>query len=148
MRVFVTEEFLSEVKSISKNNDHSECETDLINSIFKQKIDEIKNIGTKRLGGHPDKSPFLRKRVESESSGKSSGYRLYFWLFIQDQDVFLLFIHPKTGRRSATNITTNKQKELVKTFKEHRDNNLFSEVELDKTKSHLIFSKNKRKALQ
>jgi hypothetical protein len=148
MNVFVTEEFLSEIKSISKDKSHSDCETDLINSIFNKNIDEIKKIGTKRLGGQADKNPFLRKRISSENSGKSSGYRLYFWLFIQDKNVFLLFIHPKSGRKSASNISTEKQKDLVKTFKEHRDKDLFLEVELDKHKTHLIFTKTKKKALK
>lgn len=88
MQIFITEEFVSEVKSISKDKSHSECETDLINSIFKKSIDEIKNVGTKRLGGQADKSPFLRKRLGSETSGKSGGYRLYFWLFILDKNIF------------------------------------------------------------
>lgn len=125
MNVFVTEEFLSEVKSISKVKSHSNCEYDLISSIFNQNIEEIKNIGTKRLGGQADKNPFLRKRIGSENSGKSSGYRLYFWLFVQDGNVFLLFIHPKSGRRSASNISPEKQKDLVKTFKECREKNSF-----------------------
>jgi hypothetical protein len=148
MNVFITDEFLSEIKAISKNKSHSTCETDLINAIFKKNIDEIKNVGTKRLGGQPDSSPFLRKRIGSETSGKSSGYRLYFWLFILDNDIYLLFIHPKSGRRSATNISTEKQKDLVKTFKKHRDENLFLEVELNKNKTHLIYTKTKKKVLK
>lgn len=148
MNVFITDEFLSKIKSISKDKSHSDCEKDLINEIFKKSIDEIKNVGTKRLGGQPDKSPFLRKRIGSKTSGKSSGYRLYFWLFIVDNDIFLLFIHPKTGRKSASNISTEKQKDLVRTFKKYRDENLFLEVELDKNKTHLIYTKTKKKLLK
>lgn len=148
MNVFITDEFLSEIKSISKNKSYSDCEKNLINSIFDKTIDEIKNVGTKRLGGQADKSPFLRKRIGSETSGKSSGYRLYFWLFIVDKNIFLLFIHPKSGRRSATNISTEKQKDLVKTFKRYRDENLFLEVELNKDKTHLIYTKTRKKLLK
>jgi len=147
MIVFVTEEFLSELKLISKDKSHSNCESFLIDSIFNKSIDEIKNIGTKRLGGQADKNPFLRKRIGSENYGKSSGYRLYFWLFIVEENVFLLFIHPKTGRRSASNITIEKQKDLVKTFKEYRNTNRFLEVELDDEKSRIVFSKTKKKIL-
>lgn len=148
MNVFITEEFLSEVKSISKDKSHSNCEAALIDSIFNKSIDEIKNIGTKRLGGQADKNPFLRKRISSEYSGKSSGYRLYFWLFIQEKNVYLLFIHPKTGRRSVTNISNEKQKELVKTFKKYRDNEQFLEIELNKQKTQIVFKNTKRKAFQ
>lgn len=116
----------------------------IIDSIFNKTIDEIKIIGTKRLGGQPDKSLFLRKRLGSENSGNSSGYRLYFWLFIFEENIYLLFIHPKTGRRSATNITLEKQKELVRTFKYCRDNNLFLEVNLDKKINKIVFKTTKK----
>jgi hypothetical protein len=143
MNIFVTEEFISEVKFITKSKSHSDCEFDLIESIYNKSIDEIKNIGTKRLGGLPDKNPFLRKRVGSENKTKSEGYRLYFWLLIEDENVFLMFIHPKTGRRSATNITTDKQKELVKTFKNYRDQGKFILTELNKDGKKIVFSKSK-----
>lgn len=148
MNVFVTEEFLSELKLISKTKSHSNCESEIINSVFNSSIDEIKNIGTKRLGGQADKNPFLKKRIGSENAGKSSGYRLYFWLFIQEENIYLLFIHPKTGRRSAANISGAKQKELIKTFKKCRDENLFLEIELDRRRNHLIFVETRKQVLK
>lgn len=132
MKIFFTQEFIDEVTLISKSNSHNDCELSLIDNIFNKNIDDIKNTGTKRLGGDPDKNPFLRKRIETSNSGKSSGYRLYLWIFYFENNVYLLFIHPKTGRRSGTNLTTEKQKELVKTFKENRDNNTFIKTELSK----------------
>lgn len=134
MSVFVTEEFISEVKLILKSDSHQDCENSLIESIFKPKIDEVKHNGCKRLGGDPNKSPFLRKRIESEGSGKSSGYRLYFWLLVLEENIYLMYIHPKTGRRSGTNLTEEKQKELVKTFISSRKNNSFIQVELQDDK--------------
>lgn len=146
MNVFATEEFISEVKMVSKYKSHSNCEADLIDSIFNKSIDEIKNLGTKRLGGQANENPFLRKRIGSENTGKSSGYRLYFWLFIQEKNVYLLFIHPKTGRRSAANISSEKQKELVKTFKKCKDNDQFLEIKLDKLTKQIVFTKSGIKA--
>lgn len=134
MDIFVTDEFIHEVKSILKNNSHCDCESALINSIFTQSIEEIKLNGCKRLGGNPEKSPFLRKRIEGTSTGKSSGYRLYFWLMVMEENIYLLFIHPKTGKRSGSNLTTEKQNELVKTFISSRDNSTFIKVELKNNK--------------
>jgi len=131
MQIFFTQEFIDEVTLISKANSHSDCELSLIHSVFNKNIDEIKNTGTKRLGGDPNKNPFLRKRIVTSNSGKSSGYRLYLWIFYFENNVYLLYIHPKTGRRSGTNLTPEKQKELVKTFKENRDNNTFIRTELN-----------------
>ena len=131
MQIFFTQEFIDEVTLISKANSHSDCELSLIHSVFNKNIDEIKNTGTKRLGGDPNKNPFLRKRIVTSNSGKSSGYRLYLWIFYFENNIYLLYIHPKTGRRSGTNLTPEKQKELVKTFKENRDNNTFIRTELN-----------------
>src|SRR5690554_7988835 len=99
MNIFTTKEFISEVQKLLKNKAHANCEKDIIESIFKKTIDEIKSIGTKRLGGHPEKNPFIRKRIGSEKTGKSSGYRLYFWLFIIEENVYLMFIHRSEERR-------------------------------------------------
>lgn len=142
MSVFITEEFISEVSLLLKNTSHKDCEKEIINNIFNSSLDEIKLNGCKRLGGDPNRSPFLRKRIETENAGKSSGYRLYFWLMIEEENVYLLFIHPKTGRRSGTNLTAEKQKELVKTFISHRKNNLFKEVETQNDR--IVFTSDKK----
>jgi hypothetical protein len=65
-------------------------------------------------------------------------------LFIQDENIYLLFIHPKTGRRSATNISLEKQKELVKTFKDFRKNERFLEIELNQKKNQIVFTTTKK----
>ena len=96
MSVYITEEFVSEVSSLLKSTSHQDCEKEIIKHIFNSSLEEIKLNGSKRLGGDPNKSPFLRKRIETENAGKSSGYRLYFWLMIEEENVYLLFIHPKT----------------------------------------------------
>lgn len=140
MAVFVTSEFVSEVQSILKSNAHADCEGGIIDSIFTKSMDEIKNSGCKRLGGDPNNSPFLRKRIETAHTGKSSGYRLYFWLLISEGNVYLLFIHPKTGRKSGSNLTVAKQKELATTFTSCRKNSTFIPVELNAAKNKVVYS--------
>jgi len=138
MDIFVTNEFILEVKSILKTNSHSDCEFELINAIFTKNIEEIKQNGCKRLGGDPNKSPFLRKRIESAGTGKSAGYRLYFWLMVIEENIYLLYIHPKTGKKSGSNLKTEKQKELVNTFINSRKDSTFIKVELKNNK--IIYS--------
>ena len=139
MDIFLTAEFISEVKAISKTPSHKDCEQDLINAVFEKDLTEIET-GSRRLGGDPEKNPFLRKRVESLNGGKSSGYRLYLWLFKIEGCIYLMFIHPKSGRRSATNITHEKQKELVKSFKTLRDDKGFLKAEFCPKKHKIIYS--------
>lgn len=141
MEVLLTDEFVSELKAISKTPSHTDCEQDLIAALFNKESSEIRT-GCKRLGGDAEKSPFLRKRVESANSGKSSGYRIYLWLFEIHDNIYLLFIHPKSGRRSASNITHDKQRELVRTFKTLRDDNEFRPVQLNEAGDKIVCSKN------
>lgn len=142
MPVFITEGFVVAVNQLLKSSSHQDCELEIIKHIFNSSINDIKLNGCKRLGGDPNKSPFLRKRIETTNTGKSSGYRLYFWLMIEEENVYLLFIHPKTGRRAGTNLTDEKQKELVKTFIYYRKNNLFTQVELQNDK--IVYSSKKK----
>lgn len=137
MDIYMNDEFISVVKSLIKSKDHSDCENVLINSVYSADINQIKS-GALKLGGSND-TPFLRKRIKTANKGASSGYRLYFWLFIKDDDIYLLYIHPKTGKNQQSNISTDKRKELVKTFKNCRDNELFIQTELSKKKDKIVY---------
>lgn len=142
MAFFVTNEFVSEVKLLMKTNSHADCEKVIIRGVFNVTLNELCQTGCKRLGGDPSKSPFLKKRIETEGAGKSSGYRLYFWVMIIEKDVYLLFIHPKTGRKSGTNLTIDKQKELVKTFITAKRDNLFKQVEIQNNR--IVYTSEKK----
>jgi len=143
MKIFATQEFIDELKSISKNNSHTDCEKNIINSISNKTLEQLKE-GALRIGGNIDLNPFMRKRISKTTSGKSGGYRLYLWLYKIEDSIFLIFIHPKSsGRNAGTNITNEKQKELVKAFlKDKKDNNLI-QVKINKTKDKFIKVKDK-----
>ncbi len=114
--------FIKEVRKLIRSKGHSECESLLIHSVYTGSCDEVIQGGTaKKLGGGLN-TPFVRRRILAKDAGKSSGYRLYLWAFRTQDEIHLLFIHPKVGRRSATNITAEYQRELVKEFKKFRDN--------------------------
>ncbi|MFN2262382.1 MAG: hypothetical protein ABR595_09990, partial [Psychroflexus sp.] len=130
---------------ILKSKSHSDCEKTIIDSIFSTTIDEILKTGSpKRLGGDPNKSPFIRKRISISGSGKSAGFRLYLWIIFADENIYLLFIHPKTGRKSGTNLTIDKQKELVKTFIDLRKKNGFHLAKLNEDFSKIISAKTRK----
>lgn len=142
MQVYLSEEFIHEVNKLLKSNSHKDCEQTVIESIYLSTLDQIKQTGSpKRLGGDPIKSPFIRKRISVENNGKSSGYRLYFWLKITEENVYLLFIHPKSGKRSKSNISPEKQKQLVKTFVELNKTNGFIPSRLNKSNNKIVHRK-------
>jgi len=136
-------DFITEVRKILKSKAHADCENALIESIYKKTMDEIVQVGsTKKIGG-TNETPFVRKRLEGAGTGKSGGYRLYFWAFKVDDEIHLLFIHPKTGRRSSTNITSEYQKQLAKDFVGLRDNGDMILTKLSKTKTRIILDDEK-----
>jgi hypothetical protein len=147
MRVFMSPTFIEEVRKLHKSNDHGDCERVLIDSIYTGTIDQVIQGGnSKKLGGSPN-TPFIRRRMESQGQGKSSGYRLYLWAFRIEEDVYLLYIHPKTGRRSATNISAEYQKGLVAEFKEFRDKGCMALTKLSKDGTRILFDDRAGKAV-
>ncbi|MCU0432308.1 MAG: hypothetical protein MUC87_02505 [Bacteroidia bacterium] len=61
---------------------------------------EIAEICSGTRLNNSDKFPYIKKRLNG-----SGGYRIYFLVLIQDENVFLIFIHPKTGPDGAENIS-------------------------------------------
>lgn len=139
MRVFMSPTFIEEVRKLTGSNDHSDLERVLIESVYTGSIDHVIQGGNaKKLGGSPN-TPFIRRRMESQGHGKSSGYRLYLWAFRIEQDIYLLYIHPKTGRSSAANISAEYQKQLVAEFKSFRDSGRMALTRLSKDGTRILF---------
>lgn len=121
MNIFATNEFISELKTLTKSKSHEDCEKLIVESIYGKIFDELVQ-SSKRMGGNIDKTPFVMKRIAKDNEGKRSGYRLYLWLFKIEESLHLLFMHPKTGRKKGSNITDAKQKEIVREFLKDRKN--------------------------
>ena len=138
MRIFMSPTFIEEVRKLSKSKDHADCEKTLIESVYTKTLDEIIQGGAaKKLGGTPD-TPFIRRRLQGQGTGKSAGYRLYLWAFRIENDIYLIYMHPKTGRRSAANISSDYQKELVREFKKFRASDKMVLTKLSKDSSKIL----------
>ncbi|WMJ75558.1 hypothetical protein RCC89_20695 [Cytophagaceae bacterium ABcell3] len=71
---------------------------------------------------------------------RKGGYRIYFFVVLCKDDLYLLFLHPKTGADGASNITNEAKAKLLKLVVEAiKTQKLFS-VSTDKEKKELIFS--------
>lgn len=138
MRVFMSPTFIEEVRKLVRSKDHIDCETVLIGSVYNKTLTEVIQGGSaKKLGGSND-TPFVRRRLQRMGKGKSGGYRLYLWAFKIEEDLYLLYMHPKTGRRSAINISTEYQKELVVEFKKFRESGEMVLTQLSKDGSKIV----------
>ena len=133
MKIFFTTEFINIVLDLLKSKNHKDIEIELISNLFNKSIDTIIS-GIDRLSGDGKNSLFIKKRIGHKHKGKSSGYRIYAWVIIKDNDLFIMYIHPKTGKYKKVNVSLEKKKELVKTYKQAKQNNEFIEVCLSENK--------------
>ena len=131
MRIFCTVEFEKIFKKLSKKNAYRDLEKEIVDYFFAEKIDFS---GGKRLGGHAE-NPYIKKRL-----GGSGGYRTYFYVIVKDDNIYLMFLHPKTGPDGSPNITDDAKTQLLK--------DLISDIKLGslllvtrhETKKQLIFN--------
>ncbi len=127
MNIYLSKEFIRLASNLLKVKAHSDIEKILIESLFNKSLRDIKT-GIARLKGNINDSFFLKKRIAQKGKGKSSGYRLYAWLIVVDNNLYLLYIHPKTGKYAQINISKPKQSELIETFQQTNTNNEFIKV--------------------
>jgi len=106
MEIFCIEEFKVQFEKLKKNRSYSTIEKDIISYFFDTNIIALTS-GT-RLN-NSDETPYIKKRL-----GGSGGYRLYFLLVIKNSNVYLMFLHPKTGSLGYDNITDESKAMLYK----------------------------------
>lgn len=110
MGVYCTKQFKSEVERLLKKNSYQSLQELLINNYCDVSFDEA---ATGRvLSALPTGNPtlfYLKKTLDG-----SGGYRAYVLAFIKEQDIYLGFIHPKTGVYGMANTSDGKRKEIMR----------------------------------
>lgn len=119
MEVFCTERFKQEFFSLLSHKPYRNLETEIIEYFFGRDINEIQS-GT-RLNNSLE-TPFIKKRLNG-----SGGYRFYFLVVVKDKNVYLTFVHPKTGPKGSDNITDESKAAIQKeVYEAIRSNDLYS----------------------
>lgn len=106
MRILCLEDFKQEFEKLKKKNAYSSIETDIIEYFFNKDIQELMS-GT-RLN-NSDTTPYIKKRLKGRG-----GFRVYFLLIIKEENLYLMFLHPKTGPLGYENITDSSKALLYK----------------------------------
>lgn len=118
MKIFCLEEFKHAFEKLSKKNAYSSIEADIITYFFDKDIQSL--ISGTRLN-NSEKTPYIKKRLNG-----SGGFRVYFLLIVKDENLYLMFLHPKTGSLGYDNITDESKILLYKKVLECiKTNNLF-----------------------
>lgn len=106
MHVYCTERFKVEFFKLLAKKQYAALEQDLIDYFFFKKIEEL--ISGTNLNNSL-KTPYLKKRING-----SGGYRVYFLVLIKEENIYLIFVHPKTGPYGASNIKDSSKTMLYK----------------------------------
>lgn len=107
MKIFCLNEFKLEFEKLKKKNSYGSIEDDIIEYFFDKEISDLAS-GT-RLN-NSDSTPYIKKRLKG-----SGGFRAYFLLLIKDENLYLMYLHPKSGSLGYENITDESKSFLYKT---------------------------------
>lgn len=115
MNLFCIEDFKIEFEKLKSKKSYKTLETDIHNYFYKKTIDQLKS-GT--LLNANNEKPFLKKRLKGKG-----GFRIYYYLFIHKENIYLAFVHPKTGKFGSENIEEKYkaeiQKKVIQSIKEN-----------------------------
>ncbi len=133
MKVFCIPEFREEFNKIISKKKYKHIQDDLIKYLFNKQFHELQQ-GT-RLNGSST-NPYIKKRIDG-----SGGSRLYYYLIINKENIYLMFLHPKTGSMGSSNIKDQDKARLYKeVLKCIKSNDLYL-VELNKESTQIEFKK-------
>jgi hypothetical protein len=131
MKIFCTEGFKNEYDALIKKKSYQSLEKQIIKFFIGTTVDQVNSSNTLN-GGYPN--PFIKKRLEG-----SGGYRIYYYLYIAKENIYLSFVHPKTGSMGRANITNKEIAALMTdTANAIETNNLYT---LSKENEKLVFTK-------
>ena len=133
MNIFCLAEFKVEFEKLKSKNSYSSIESDMIDYFFNKTVEEL-STGT-RLN-NSSTTPYIKKRINGRG-----GFRFYFLLIIKDENLFLMFVHPKAGSLGNENITDESKAYLYKKVLECIKANELFELTLDLHGNHIIFRK-------
>jgi hypothetical protein len=133
MILYCLEEFKTAFEKLLSKNSYKNIEQETIKYFFGKSARELSS-GT-RLN-HSDATPYIKKRL-----GGRGGYRFYYLLLIQNDALYLMFVHPKTGIYGAENITDESKAQLYKRVLDCIDRKDLYKLSIERKKSKIIFEK-------
>ena len=133
MQIFCINEFKVEFEKLNSKKQYSSLGKEIIDYFFKKNSNELLS-GT-RLNNSND-IPYIKKRLRGKG-----GFRLYFLVIVKNEDLYLMFVHPKTGPFGASNITDESKTFLYKQVLAAIKNQNLYILELDENRKHLVFIK-------
>lgn len=107
MNVYCTNKFAVEFGKLKKNKKYADLEQLLIKDFLSGQT--IADVNNGDLLNGSTIAPFLKKRVPD-----AAGYRIYYYVIIKDDDIYLTWLHPKIGPAGIDNIGKEFKKQIQK----------------------------------
>jgi hypothetical protein len=133
MKIYCLDDFKVEFEKLISKNSYKSLQKEIINYFFEKTVQELSS-GT-RLNGNST-NPYIKKRLKG-----SGGFRCYFLLILKNEDLYLMFVHPKTGSMGASNINDDSKAYLYKKVLESIKSDDLYILSLDDSKKQIIFKK-------
>lgn len=133
MVIYCLEKFKVEFEKLISKNSYKSLQKEIINYFFDKTVQDLAS-GT-RLNGDSE-NPYIKKRLKG-----SGGFRCYFLLVLKNEDLYLMFVHPKTGSMGSSNINDESKAYLYKKVLDCIKSNDLYVLSLDDSKKKIIFKK-------
>ena len=133
MNIYCLEDFKVEFEKLNSKKSYNNLEQDIINYFFDKSSIELSS-GV-RLNNSED-NPYIKKRLNGRG-----GFRLYFLLIIKQENLYLMFVHPKTGSEGSENITDESKAFLYKKVLNCIKSKDLYHLTLNDNKDQLIFKR-------
>lgn len=106
MNIYCLDDFKAEFEKLTSKKSYNDLEQVIINYFFNSSVIDL--CSGIRLN-NSEETPYIKKRLKGRG-----GYRVYFLLMILQGNVYLMFVHPKTGSEGSENITDESKAFLYK----------------------------------
>ena len=138
MTIYSLKDFKVSLEHLRKKNAYRSIEADLIELLFDKTVEELK-AGT--CLNQSNETPYIKRRING-----SGGYRVYYLLIIREDNLYLMYIHPKTGPFGSPNLKSEAITDLYKeVLKAITDDDLYLVTLSENRKSLLFEDKSERK---
>ncbi|MCX6214660.1 hypothetical protein [Spirosoma sp.] len=110
---------------------YSTCPKDICNELNGSNLADLPNTPNTRIRGVGPYSLIKFRIADSGNKrGQSGGFRVYALTNITTEEIILLLVYPKNGKKKIESITDAYEKELVKEFIRERDQGLLVKLDL------------------
>lgn len=121
----------SDIDKYKKKDTYTNCESDLCNFFLGKPIQEIFSLPI--LLAPNDNFRYIKSRVTNSrfNTGKSGCYRLYYYVDLINESVYLMGYYPKTGKYGRGDLTDTEEKNMIETFKKEKKGKLLIQHDIE-----------------